>query len=383
MALKYLTDIDLNKNELQNAVIQVLATDPGSVNLKAGRLWFNSTDHYLKYYDGTNIIPLYETNIENIKAGIGNATTASSGLMSSADKATLDDIIETGGEPNQNAFSYIKVGSSTIAADTKTDTLELVAGNNVVLTPDAINDKVTIAATNTTYASGTQNELISGSSTVDKIWTPKVLHTYVASAIGAADAMRFKGTIGTGGTRSSLPSYEDGVQVGDTYRVITAGTYANQVCEIGDLIIAIEAEEEPPIWTVAQTNIDGAITDISGTSPVSVTGSGNSRTISVSNATTASSGLMSSTDKQHLNNIYSHGCVKEQYTNPALTSSNGVCTWSLATGIIDPVISVYETSTLQQVMTDIVYHSDGDHKVKIMSSSNIASGTYFAIVVGQ
>lgn len=46
---------------------------------------------------------------------------------------------------NQNAFSNVVVGSTTIAADSATDTLTLVAGNNITLTPDATNDKVTIA----------------------------------------------------------------------------------------------------------------------------------------------------------------------------------------------------------------------------------------------
>lgn len=50
-------------------------------------------------------------------------------------------------EQNQNTFSNVKVGSTTISADTKTDTLELVAGSNVTLTPDTTNDKVTIAVT--------------------------------------------------------------------------------------------------------------------------------------------------------------------------------------------------------------------------------------------
>lgn len=50
-------------------------------------------------------------------------------------------------EQNQNTFSNVKVGSTTISADTKTDTLELIAGSNVTLTPDATNDKVTIAVT--------------------------------------------------------------------------------------------------------------------------------------------------------------------------------------------------------------------------------------------
>lgn len=63
--------------------------------------------------------------------------------------------IATGAEVNQNAFSNVKVGTTTVAADAKTDTLELVAGSNVTITPDATNDKVTIAATNTTYDDAT------------------------------------------------------------------------------------------------------------------------------------------------------------------------------------------------------------------------------------
>lgn len=46
---------------------------------------------------------------------------------------------------NQNAFSKVVVGSTTIAADSATDTLTLVAGTNITITPDATNDKVTIA----------------------------------------------------------------------------------------------------------------------------------------------------------------------------------------------------------------------------------------------
>lgn len=54
-------------------------------------------------------------------------------------------------EKNQNAFSNVVVGSTTITADTATDTLTLVAGSNVTITPDATNDKITIAATDTKY----------------------------------------------------------------------------------------------------------------------------------------------------------------------------------------------------------------------------------------
>lgn len=65
--------------------------------------------------------------------------------------------IASGAEVNQNAFSNVKVGSTTVAADGKTDTLTLAAGSNVTITPDATNDKITIAAQDTTYSDATQS----------------------------------------------------------------------------------------------------------------------------------------------------------------------------------------------------------------------------------
>ena len=56
---------------------------------------------------------------------------------------------------NQNAFSNITVGETTIAADTATDTLTLAAGSNVTITPDSTSDTITIAATDTTYGAAT------------------------------------------------------------------------------------------------------------------------------------------------------------------------------------------------------------------------------------
>lgn len=54
--------------------------------------------------------------------------------------------IASGAEVNQNAFSKVTVGDTTVEADSKTDTLTFVAGNNVTITPDATNDKITISA---------------------------------------------------------------------------------------------------------------------------------------------------------------------------------------------------------------------------------------------
>lgn len=84
--------------------------------------------------------------------------------------------------------------------------------------------------------------------------------SYADSILGANDAMVFKGTLGTGGTVTALPATH---QTGWTYRVITAGSYAGQNCEVGDLVICIaDATDDGSNadWTIAQTNIDGAVT---------------------------------------------------------------------------------------------------------------------------
>ena len=77
-------------------------------------------------------------------AGLGSAAYTDSSAYAKADHTH-----------SSRAFSDIKVGTTTISADSATDTLELL-GNNVTITPDATNDKVTIGITkdNVTAALG-------------------------------------------------------------------------------------------------------------------------------------------------------------------------------------------------------------------------------------
>ncbi len=64
------------------------------------------------------------------------------------------------------------------------------------------------------------------------------LKTYVDDAIAALpEPMIFKGSLGTGGTITSLPTASSENE-GFTYKVITAGTYASQTAKIGDTFIS-------------------------------------------------------------------------------------------------------------------------------------------------
>lgn len=121
----------------------------GNVNLTAANVGAAPTSHASStttYGTGTS------GNYGHVKlsdATNGTAAAASGGTAATP-KAVADALTAAksyaDGFSNQNAFGNVKVGSTTIAADSVTDTVELVAGANVTLTPDATNDKVTIAA---------------------------------------------------------------------------------------------------------------------------------------------------------------------------------------------------------------------------------------------
>lgn len=107
MAQKFLTNIDLNQNQLINATFEVVGVDPNSGNFD-GRLIFNSTEGVIKVYDAglpgwrkavTDISSagLYSTAL-TISESNGSvtitpnlATSASAGLMSASDYSKLAD----------------------------------------------------------------------------------------------------------------------------------------------------------------------------------------------------------------------------------------------------------------------------------------------------
>lgn len=113
-------------------------------------------------------------SLDNVQDGstrklITKTTSSGNGNAVTSVSVSGDTITYTKGTSfltsHQSAFSNVKVGSSTVAANQAGDTLELVAGSNVTLTPDTTNDKVTIAATDTdtTYsltADTTNNKVV-------------------------------------------------------------------------------------------------------------------------------------------------------------------------------------------------------------------------------
>lgn len=171
--MKYLVNIDLSQNELQNAKIQNLATAPE--NPVKGQIYFNTASNAYFGYNGTKWVNLgYEHPSTH---SISQISGLQSALDAKSDKTHNHDGVykpasyvpawsEVTGKPstftpsshshseyvNKNAFANVKVGTTTVAADTVQDTLELAAGSNIILTPDATNDKITIAVNGLTVS---------------------------------------------------------------------------------------------------------------------------------------------------------------------------------------------------------------------------------------
>ena len=171
---KFVTNINLLQNELQNAVIQVLATDPATGKL--GQIYYNSANKALMQYDGakwnrvgvvyqqdsttgavitgldasgnvttTNVTGLTLTGYTPVEGGYVTAGMSLQEAMNAMDTA-IKNAVAGGGEVNQNAWSKISIPAQSTAAtavagqaedivlssDAKVDTFVLKTGNKWV-----------------------------------------------------------------------------------------------------------------------------------------------------------------------------------------------------------------------------------------------------------
>ena len=172
MSRSVLTNLDLNKNEIQNAVLQPLATAPA--NPKFGQVYTNSNDKIIYQYDGEKWKPVgvvysQAGSTGAVIVGLGTDGTVTTkkiveltlndyqpvdgGYIADGDTlqkafAALDTAVKNavagGGEVNQNAFSNITIpkqstndttevagqnAAATVSATSKTDTFSLASGD--------------------------------------------------------------------------------------------------------------------------------------------------------------------------------------------------------------------------------------------------------------
>lgn len=112
---------------------------------------------------------------------------------------------------------------------------------------------------NSTWSAMSQDEATAGTSTSARLITAAVLQAKIANSISNAlsdtNAMIYKGTIATA---SDVPAIHE---AGWTYKVVTAGTYVGQACEVGDVVLCVldGNTTNNDDWIVIQKNVDNAL----------------------------------------------------------------------------------------------------------------------------
>ena len=137
--MRFVTNLNLNQNQLINGTFEVLASDPNTGNFD-GRLIFNSTEGTIKVYDDT--LGGWRKMLTGVQSGGANsssltinesngvvtitpnlATSASAGLMSASDFSKLSDATDAATASKlvlRDASSQAKFGTPTEATHAAT-----------------------------------------------------------------------------------------------------------------------------------------------------------------------------------------------------------------------------------------------------------------------
>lgn len=114
---------------------------------------FNTLEQKMYYYNGTEWKAVVRVFVAAVTTDATSVTkieymnNAAAVEMTEAEKEKLSGI-EDKAEVNQNAFSKVKIGNKELVAAVKQAVLELIAGDNIKITPDANGSKITIDIAN-------------------------------------------------------------------------------------------------------------------------------------------------------------------------------------------------------------------------------------------
>lgn len=349
-----LIDLNLNDNELQNVVLQNLAAEPAG---KEGKIYYDSASGVKapKFYNGTawkqlarkDELPVVNNATLTIQKNGANVQTFTANASSNK---TANIIVPTKTSEVTNDSGFITKEVDNLTNYTKTN--DLPTAGKTGKFADLLEKPTTIAGYGITDA-----------------YTKTEIDNKVSSVY------KYKGSVAT---YDNLPT--TGQVVGDVYNVEENG--ANYAWEgtswdkLGETIdftpYLLKTDAAATYATITNLNkkANTASPTLTGT-PKAPTAAAGTNTTQI--ATTA-----------FVQNAISSYSITLASNNPALTSSSGICTWTIGNTLnnADVICSVREVATGEEVFASVTY-SASNIIIKINSATNIAAGTYRAVIIGQ
>lgn len=214
MAINYLSSIDLNKNELQNGVIHVLATAPS--NPVKGQIYYNSTDNRLYFFDGSNWIDA-SGDIKSVTTNTANQLTVTDPNGPNPSLSIVTGAVTSGGTAlatGDQIYTYVTNSVAAISFDIlgTTNEVEVTGGTGV-----GDGDSVTI---------GLPNDVTIGND------------------LTVTNALDVNGNVTLGTTTSDTVQISGNTTIGGDLTVNgTTTTVNSNTVNIGDSIITLNSDE--------------------------------------------------------------------------------------------------------------------------------------------
>jgi len=373
MSKKFLTNLDLTKNQILNVAIHNLSSAPASPVL--GQVYFDTTDKRIYFWDGLAWVDM-SGDIQDVLGGAG--LTASS----SNDVVTLDVNVDSATiEINSDTLRIKDLGVTTgKLADSAVTTLKINPNAVTFAKIQQLNNLTVIGNVSGASANAAEVTIITdmANSSSSSLATSTAIKTYIDANVGSLGNLEGAWSAASG----SFPvgsSPVAGTKAGDYWYVSVAGTVNSVAFNVGDVIIAkINAASTSLAtdWIQLEVNRDQATTTVLGlvflaTNAETQTGTDANKAVtpaslSARTATETRTGiaeiatdaeLTTGTDDTRIVTPLKLKTYLDNRTGGYAANIGGAGTsYALTHGLstIDVIVMIKDNTTLEEVITDVV-----------------------------
>ena len=261
MSQKWFNGINLQQNQLENAVIQNLASDPSSG--KAGQIYYNTADKGYKYYNGTAWVGISADAVKSIVAG--------NGLTSSG----TDTVTISLGTPSSSGSGSNTFGSNGLTATSHTHQISLPdASTTAKGVIEIATDAEATTGTDTTRAINAKQLAAAKQDAIDSAKvTIQTSNGITGGSATAGNSFTLSGVDATTSAKGVVQlATQDEVNTGtDTTRVVTAATLgkgkANGVASLDENSKIISSQL--PDYLLGQVMYGGNASEVATTTTIS------------------------------------------------------------------------------------------------------------------